>query len=890
MTLFRAFLAHEWLTQVRAARFRLAAVAYVALAAAPAVVVKIVAARAEYVVGPASYAAALMLFQPLFTTLFAGAVAIDAITREREESSFAVVSLAPLSAAGYVLHRWLAIVVLAVPVTFLPQLAGAALAVHAQRSPAGLMPFVWTWLLQVLPVLLAVSAAMLALGTITGRPILAILGFAAALPLALGALQDVLAYAHRKLDGPGRFLSFDERAIQELVWTVRGYWSLPVVSESGWPVEAAFDAMLPGAMMTFAAAVALLGVAPAFLRRTRRDIRPWRIREDHPLRTFLRAINRVREEYALDAGRQRADVLLFLAALALAAASFAALLARESRFKELAAQRYASEVREPAPMSESLVVRSIRVEGTLGREVRTRTTLAIENRGARPESHLAFRLHPALALQFNVGRGFSPPPRGERPLHGDRTGAPGGGLKPRPTLDIRRSWDHVTIELAQPIQPGQSRTLHFDISGTPDTIDFSLRGAGPFKNLYARYLRATTTVELSDLSRSRIVPAASRDRMLLAASDITLVPRYATPNDPPAIIETDLRTSLPAADSCGSTGRVLRKRCTLPLASYTVAAAHLRAMPLAPGTTLLHLGPHEALARTHAPALTEAMALAERAWPGVIEAKGVFVERPTKPGERIPWRDDETDIRSSGVLYLVPETMFIRHQPIPPGAIAASMVSSALLGRRPVLSSERWFFTSFYAEAARARLGGSSRDATVSRHPSTDPLLRLGNGAVPQARLRAVLAELEYRVGADRVAAGIGDFVKMPGEGNGRQLLDAIAKRANADLDRFYRDYFDGEALPQLSFENVTFTRAAGGWEVRGTLRNEGTGEVFCPVVLRTEHGAIKRVLRIDSAQAVPFVISAQHAPRVLQLDPDRVCYRVSRIGLTESVEYRGAS
>jgi hypothetical protein len=863
MTIFRAFLAHEWLTQVRAVRFRLAAVAYAALAAAPAVVVKIVAARADYVIGPASYAGALMLFQPLLTTLFAGALAIDAITREREESSFAVVSLAPLSAAGYVLHRWLAIVVLAAPVTMLPQLAGAALAVHAQRSPAGLMPFVWTWLLQVLPVLLAVSAAMLALGTITGRPILAILGFAAALPIGLGVLQDVLVRMHRKLDGPGRFFSFDERAIQELVWTVRGYWSLPVVTESGWPVEAAFDAMVPGALMACAASIALLGIAPAFLRRTKRDIRPWRIREDHPLRTFLRALNRVREEYALDAGRQRADVLLFLAAIAIAAASFTALLARESRFQQLAAQRYASEVREPAPMSESLVVRTVRIEGTLGREVRTRTTLVIENRGDRPQSHLAFTLHPALVLEC-----------------GD----------PRRRFRITRNWDRVSISADPAIEPDTQQVLICTASGTPDTVNFSLMGAGPFKNLYARYLRATTTVELSDLSRSTIVPAASRDRMLLAASDITLVPRYATPNTPPATIETNLRTTLMAADSCGSTGRELRNRCTLPLASYTVTAARLRAMPLTSTTTLLHLAPHETFARTHAPALTEALALAERTWPGVIDTRGVFVERPTKSGERVPWRADEIEIRSTGALHLVPETLFIRHEPIPPGTIAASMVSSALLGRRSVAAKEQWFFTSFYEEAARARLAGQSRDATVTRQSSTEPLLRLGNALQAQARLRAVFAELEYRVGADRLAAGISDFVAMHGEGNGRQLLDAIAKRANVDLDRFYRDYFDGESLPQLSFENVTFVRTSGGWEARGTLRNEGTGEVFCPVVLRTEHGAIKRVLRVDSAQSVPFVIPTQYAPRVLQLDPDRVCYRVSRIGLTESVEFRGAS
>jgi hypothetical protein len=362
------------------------------------------------------------------------------------------------------------------------------------------------------------------------------------------------------------------------------------------------------------------------------------------------------------------------------------------------------------------------------------------------------------------------------------------------------------------------------------------------------------------------------------------------PNDPPTLIETNLRTTLTAADSCGSVGRELKGRCEIALATYTVAAAHLRAVPLTPTAMLLHLERHGALAGMHAPALGEALAMAERAWPGVIEARGVFVERPTKPGERVPWRNDEADIRSSGVLHLVPETMFIRREPMSPGVIAASMVSSSLLSRRSVAANERWFFTRLYEEAASARLGGESRSAVVSRHPSTDPLLHLGKDLPSQARLRAVLADLEYRVGADRVAEGISDFVELPGEGEGRELLEAIAKRGGIDLDRFYRDYFEGGSLPRLTFENVTFARTAHGWEARGALRNEGTGEVFCPVVLRTEHGAIKRVIRIGSAEAIPFVIPTPHAPRTLQLDPDRVCYRVAMVGLVDSVEYRGGS
>ena len=860
MSLFGAFLSHEATTQLRSARFRITAIAYAALAFAPAVAVAIVASRNDFIAGPATFAAAITLFQPMLTTLFAGALSIDAIARERDESSFSVVSLAPISATGYVLRRWLALVVLAAPVTMLPQLAGAALAAYTQRSAGGLMPFAWTWLLQVLPVLLVMSATMLALGTITGRPILAVLAFGAGLPIVLGVLQDVLSYAHRKLDGPGRFLSFDEMAVQRLVWSIRGYWSLPIASESGFPVEMAFDEVLPGALVASAAAIALLGIAPAFLRRTKRDVRPWRIREDHPLRTFLKTLNRIREEYSLDAGRQRADVAMLAIALILAGGALTTLFARQSHFNTLAAQRFAGEQIE-AHMAPSLVTRSARIEGTLARTIDTRATYVIENRGPRPESHLAFTLHPLLEC-------------------GD----------PSRRFRITRHWDRISINLNPPIASGETRTIVLEMKGTPDSIDFSLIGGGSFHDRYNRYRRATTTVELSDLSRSRILPAASRDRMLLAASDFMPVPRYASPNDPPVRIETNLRTNLPAADSCGSTGQRLNGRCAVPLTTYTVAAARTKTLPLAQNTTLLHLERHDELARMHAPGLAEALSMAERAWPGIVSSRGIFFERPTEPGERL-YRGD-TGIRSAGVLHLVPETLFVRREPMQPGVIAASIVSGALLARRNVAPDQQFFFKQFFEEAARARLGGESRSAVVGRqmNPSTDPLLAIGTNFASQARLRGVLADLEYRAGADHVAAGIDDFLKMPGEGNGRQLVDAIARRAGTTLDRFYADYFAGEALPRLTFENVAFMRTADGWEARGALRNEGTGEVFCPVILRTEHGSIKRVIRVDSKEAVAFVIPTPHAPRTLQLDPDRVCYRVSMVGLVDSVEYRGAS
>jgi hypothetical protein len=198
----------------------------------------------------------------MLTTLFAGDV--DRRNHARARRAFAVVPFA--LRRGYVLHRWLAIVALAVPVTMLPQIIGAALAVHAQQSPAG-----------------RCSADVAAadppgaardlcndarLGTITPSdprdP-----GIAAALPLTLGAIQDVLAIAHRKPDG--RFLMFDSARSGARVDGARlGDAGL---TESGGR-SSGIRRTLPGALM---AAIGSLSdrVAPAFPRRTKRDIRSW---------------------------------------------------------------------------------------------------------------------------------------------------------------------------------------------------------------------------------------------------------------------------------------------------------------------------------------------------------------------------------------------------------------------------------------------------------------------------------------------------------------------------------------------------------------------------------------------------------------------------------------
>jgi len=892
--LMGAFVAHELTTQLRSARFKVLALAYVAAGAIPAVALYLGARSNGYRVDGGAYAEALGALLPSLTALFATVLSVDAITREREEGSFGVVSLAPLSASGYLCRRWLSLVAIAIPVTLLPFAIAAGLAAHAERSVPDAAPLAWEWLLHVAPPMLVMSALMLALGTITGRTILAILAYGAAMTFGLGLLQDLLALLHRKLLGPGEMIGFDPLLLSRLIWTARGWWDFRPPTAAGYPIELELHRFFAEAAMIGACALLFLGVAPAFLRRTRPDVKPWRIREDHPLRTMLRGINRIRENYAPDAGLQPLDRIVIAASIVLALACFGWLLRRETYFMSLASQRYAAEgAAEPRAMSPSLFPTTIAVEGEAGRVMRTRTTFTFENRGDAPQQHLGFAVHPALAV--------------------GRVAASCGRAR------VTRAWERVGIDLNRPIAPRAACSVTIDLTGTPDAIAFNLSGRGRFGDRYRTWQRGKEAIELSDLSRSEIVPAATRGRMLLTARDFAPVPRYTrwsvdwTEIDsdqdissfipekiaPPSVIRVALRLpeGMTAADSCGNVAaNAFTSTCTMGFADFRLIAAKFASVPLHGRATLVHLAPHAELARIHAPALAEAITTAEAAWPGLaLGGTPVFVERPTG-GDRVrpTWiRYNPPNIDASGSMYAIPESLFIQRKPLEVQGLAAAIIGGTLRSRREVPPKQQHFFNVFIEAVATARAGaGEARSAVIGGkgpRPSTEPLLLIGWNSHSNARLRGVLADLEYRVGADRLVEAINEFAAKPGSGNAKELLDTIGRRAGISLEQFYRDYFTGTALPKLTIEDHAFVRDGNRWIVRGFARNLAGGESFVPIVLRTQFGSVRQTVRVGAGERVPFTLTTEHEPRTLQLDPDRVVYRWAAIGTVDSVDFRGA-
>lgn len=894
MRLLRLFVAHEMLAQWRSMRFRALAAVYVIIVSAPAVVLFLISGRTPRAIGPAAFNMFLLSEQPLLTALLAAGMAIDALSRERDEGSFPVLSVAPISSAGYVLRRWLAIVAVSIPVTLLPTIISAALAVHTRITLPLLPMFAEGWLASVLPALLVSSALALSLGTITGRAVLSIIFVALFFTIGLDTMNDFLFHVHRwHFAGPGDLFAGGERSIDELMWAIRGYWYPDVPSDAAFPLRARSRTLLSRAGITTVMTIVLLALSTFYLRRTRRDLRPWKLAANHPLRTLIGVVNRIREEYVPDSGTGTADRVALIVGLILAGLLTASIVHEQAAFASLAAERFAGETEQGVATSIGIIAESVTIDGEIGIDgsLRSHTTAIIRNTADHPESHLSFDLNPNVAVRkLVVASG---------------------------TASTHRVWERLDVELDPPLAPHQSRSLSFDLSGTPGEVRFELQSPGDFRSQWTRYRDAKQSIYLTDLSRSSLLPAATEVRMRLRASDIAPVLRYSPwtlqPDDRgegflPETIATNtalaLRLRHPysiAVDSCGvvAASREIVSRCSTPLASYLIFGGPLVQRPLGAQATLVFIPSHEALADAHAQSLASSISLASEAWPQLsLPAHLVFVERPTERGDRqwyneaMPWLTVE-QIGSRGVVFFVPEMLFTTRKPINANVFAASIIAGTLSGKRRVVSEEAGFFTRFYTSVAVGRLGMRKSTAVekgAGFTAETAPLL--SEFYRPESRMAKVLAALEYRVGSSHFIDGINDFVLRSGEraGTAKELVDAIGKAGGVDLTQTYEDYFAGRALPQLTLTDVTFHHVGQRWEVTGTVKNEGTGEAFVPVALRTAQGSLWQTIRVGSGGSTTFRFSAAGEPHALQLDPDRVCYRQASVGLIENVEYRGES
>ncbi len=939
MKLLLAVTRYEVLLQLRSARFRIAAVGYVALCALPpGLLYFAIRHRSTETLGSTAYLAQLLQLQPYMTLLMVALVAGNRTSAGALRESWAVLAASPMSNSGFLLRRVVALLTLILPLSLVPQAVALAASLAAGNTSFDPLTWIGTWALWILSLAIFFTCYWLAWVTVTGGELAALIVTFVGLPLAVSIANQILLKFHLTLSGYLAFLGYRSLylwlafALRSLGSSRDNRWNPGhAATEAPFDLEAAATESLPY-WSFFAGLAALgLGLAVAFVRRTRRDLPPRPVPPKHQLRTFLEKLNRWRERYAPDGGLGWPERLAAAAGVVVLGLGLSVVLDRQLEFHRLAAKRYQAETEDAfEPMPAEVELAAWRLEGRIDRggAVEIDASGRFENRGSTPLETLAFTLNPELEIE-----------RLEVPSR---------------HVEIARDWDRLQLRLDPALDGGEALELELRLTGVPATTDFVFwwRSRLPFPRDYENFLHARFPRDVPNFSRSGVRRAVSPRRVLLRASDLGPVPRY-TPwtltrpgesrgdtyeisdfgrevpvEDARILVDLELDLEVPAewllADTCGhvslaplrgdasrlehraegagvaaggaafATARSrLSGACRTSLTELMVAGGRLaRIGPESPGdggeVTIATLPQHRALAERKLRSLVQVASLSHRAWPGMPGLNGlVALEWPPEmhPDLRhgmTQWQDIELEL--AGRLLLIPERLLVDATRFEPEHLVARLLSRDLLERRPLATEQEVVFRHLFRALMIRRMGlDGDRGATVSGKPWIRQALAVPILSAKPAqfyiwrqRLPAVLAEIEGRVGSDNLFAGIESFLATRGDEPGtiEELLAAVEARAGISLERTYQDHFLGSALPMLRLEDVGARRQGGGWVVEGKMVNTGTGQSICPVIVKTEISEQLLTVTVDSESATTFIARTDRRPHTVLLDPERTCYR----------------
>lgn len=924
MRVIAAFAVHEIRTQWRSLRFRVLAAAYVLAGGFPAALIYARHQSARITVGSATYAAEVFFLLPVLTAVVALLISVDAVTREQDEGSWSTASLAGMSSAGYLLRRWLALQAVLLPLTVVPvAIAGIAAAAALGPGAVNWGPLLGPWLMHVVPVALAISALGLGLGTIAGGMINAFLLGGVVLWLVPELINSGLAHFGIRLGGDWLEIGWFANAVQRITtpYNPEAPWAhfFPLeMSEFPWDWRVASEQYLSLAAMPVALAAATLGFAVRHLRRTRPDVKPLHIRPDHPLRTFLLTVARLRERYTSDPRPSRADLLALGLALLVAMGALALLVERAGHFQHLGEARFVTETEEkPDPTPSDVVPGRWRLEGLLGpgREIALRVTAEMRNQGAAPRAHLAFMLNPHVQVEAaTAGEG---------------------------TLTVSRHWDRLAVDVSPPIPPGGARELRLRLRGEPGEDQLFLGNIEywGFHKVFGDHLHARFGRDLADLSKGYRVPAISPRRIDLKATDLTPVPRYQSwklvaDEEMPRLFRVpeevffpsaDLTLSLGVppgvlvADACGGlvhpglSGR-LASHCRLPLAELAVAGGQYQELPHPAGgetdATVAVLPLHAALGELHLGFLAHGTSRLDEAWPGLGDLRRtVVLEWPDRETFSLDggaaasmrrWEDPgRSRIAVQGELVRMTESDLIRTEALKPDALVAELVAGRLAHRRPVAADDALLVRMLLRNLVLQRLGvvpeggaavlgvRTGMEAMVSiKPPASSYSLNYWNNRFP-----ALVTTLRYRMGEEALRGAVEDVLSRTGNKplTREELYAAIEKRSEAPIGRMIQDFLVEGYLPQPILDDVEFRHAEGGWRVTGRMRNRTQGEAVCKIVLTTDLGRLETIVRADPQQPGDFSFSTPRRPQSVLLDPDRECHRlIPNAGVRDRVFFDG--
>lgn len=898
-----AFAVHELRTQARALRFRVAAVAYVALGSLPAVLTYSRRSSQFITFGGATYAGETFAVLPLLTAVLAILLSLDGIGRERSSNSWTTVALADLTNAGYLLRRWIALQAIVVPLTVFPLLIAAGIAMAAGHQGTEPSVFWGPWLVHILPLALLGTTLGLGLGTLGGNGmgtfVTAIL-FLIGVPWLADSGLSRLGYGFAP---PAGWLDLGtaSSSVSRTATAFRSHdpqdWAFPApATEAGYDLGMAAEQSLPAGLLFATVSTLVLGLAVTRLRRTRPDLRPWTVRPDHPLRSFLGAVGRLREAFVADPALAPADRLALALGLLLALAAGAASVIRTDLYDELVYRQIRAEMKPPEPMPRDVLPGAWRVEGALaaGGEAALRVTGTLRNTGREPRGHLAFSLSPGLeVLDATAGTG---------------------------RVQVVHTWDRLTAELDPPLRPGESRELRFRLGGRPAKAVFPRRPKHEtlVDDAFGAHQRARFGRDLVDLSSSYRVPAVSGYRVHMNAEDLLPVPRYgpwtftmewgmprieAETFFPPAEVSLSLAVppGLFIADSCGSVaqdGR-LESRCRLPLPELMLAGGRHQVLAGArkSGATVAVFPSHRAVGELHLGFLARSSRMLGEAWPGLGRLEGMVVLEWPYEGIHARnaltwffyayrgWNENLIDVQ--GRLIFLSEANLIRQRPIEPEGLVAEIVTSRLERRRRIHPDQQVFFRQLFRTLALQRLGlGPQRGAVVGPLDHKDrPLIEaaaLGKETSYvywRLRFPALIAALEHQAGAEPLRAAIDELLAGPANrpATFAELEQILRRHSREPVDGMIRDFFRDKRLPELVLEDVEFRRTGERWRATGRVHNLADGEAVCRLVLAAAVAPVETTVTVGTGASVPFALETPHRPQAVLLDPDLECHRLVR-------------
>lgn len=888
-----AAIVHEYRSQIRSLRFRVIALLYLAINAAPLVMLRSTITKVDYPVlfCEGTYAAYTQVVMSVTSLLAAFLISSEALSREREDESLIVLGIAPVTNASYSLLRLAGVLSVLVPLSILALLLNMGITISAGISRLDLWLFLVPWLVKVLPLIVTSTMAGIGLGTFTGGVVSSALTGLFLLIFGGSLVGYILGHAGKTLPGADFTLHalFNTGPLiaQTLAEDEEIYGYATAISDApiDWRVYCAD--ILVHILPWLGCGIFLFSLTVPYLRRTRPDIATLKVSQSHPLRSYVKTLNRMRQHFSPESGLAVTDKLVLLAGFLCLVAGPAYLLSVDSQFTALAFDRLKVERSgEPLPTERTLAPEVYRISGEVkpDHSAHFETTLTVSNTGQRPLTGAAFVLN-----QFYNIRSIR------------MNGAP---------CSYKRAFDRLSVVFPAPLLFRQSAEIRFEYDGCPMTVDFPLRQEhedGTPISFVGSMFPVESHREPVSFARTELERDLTARRIFLADSDLIPVVRYTTwkmqtngfikdeEYHVPFRYTLDVRgpAGMLLAESSGSVSEGadhprLQAQQQTPVWRVALLGAPVEKVHLPLNVaTMAVLPPHAATAAKTLEGFGGAINTAD----GILSPnenpfhKMVILDWPMRMRLSVYPSGDELQgfwslVQAEGNVCLLSETVF-HEKEFHTELMAVPMLQNYFLSQRLLNPAQfkffrNWFLYYFLRRIHPERTWTCVLSSSDDQKNFSDDRLLDGPKRFQDSKARYILMSLINRVGGNALLEGMRKFLlkKDAGPGTAKEMFDDIGAAAKDDLSDFYGDYIAGKDLPILEFGKTDVEKIAEGWKIKATVKNEGTGHARFPFEIQTEAGSVERSGEIGPKQEITVEAVVKDRPRLLLLDPAEKAFR----------------